>query len=79
MVIPQRLELVGRAGILLDEGDPNIATYYTLGANYFLYGNNAKILADINYVPETAYTDAATLQIANTNEVVLRVQFQLKF
>jgi hypothetical protein len=79
MVIPQRLEVVGRYGILLDEGDPNLAEYYTLGANYYLYGNNAKILADVNYTPETAYTDAATLQIANTKEVVFRLQLQLKF
>ncbi len=78
MIIPQRLEIVGRAGVLLDEGDPNISDYYTLGANYYLFGNNAKILADINYAPETAYTDAATLQILNTNEVVFRLQFQLK-
>ena len=79
MIIPQRLELIGRYGVLLDEGDPNIAEYYTLGANYYLYGNNAKILADVNYTPETAYTDAATLQIANTKEIVFRMQLQLKF
>ena len=79
MVVPQRLELLGRAGVLLDEGDPNIADYYTLGANYYLFGNNAKILADVNYTPETAYTDPATLEIANTKEVVLRVQLQLRF
>ena len=79
MIVPQRLELLGRAGVLLDEGDPNIAEYYTVVANYYFFGNNAKILADVNYTPETAYTDPATLEIANTNEVVLRVQLQLKF
>ena len=79
MLLPRRFEVVGRAGILLDEGDPNMAEFYTLGANYYLYGNNAKILADLNYTPEAAYTDASTLQINNTQEIVLRVQFQLKF
>jgi hypothetical protein len=79
MLLPHRFEVVGRAGVLLDEGDPNMAEYYTLGANYYLYGNNAKILADLNYTPEASYTDASTLQINNTQEIVLRVQFQLKF
>jgi hypothetical protein len=79
MLIPRRLEVVGRIGYLLNEGDPNMAAFYTLGANYYIYGNNAKILADINYTPEAAYTDASTLQIANTRQLVVRVQFQLKF
>lgn len=79
MLIPAKWELVGRIGYLLDEGDPNIAAFYTLGSNYYLYGNNAKITADLNYTPEAAYTDASTLQLANTRQIVLRMQFQLKF
>jgi len=79
MLIPRKLELVGRAGFLLDEGDPNIAEFYTLGASYYLYGNNAKIMMDVNYSPEAAYTDTSTLQITNTREVIVRVQLQLKF
>ncbi len=79
MIVPRRWEVLGRVGYLLDEGDPNIANYYTLATEYYLYGNNAKILADINYTPKAAYTDASTLQIANTREIVFRVQLQLKF
>jgi hypothetical protein len=79
MIVPQRFELLGRAGILLDEGDSNIAQYYTLGAKYYLYGTNANILADLDYTPQTAYTNATTLQILNTEEIYFRLQLQLKF
>jgi hypothetical protein len=79
MIVPRTFELLGRVSYLLDEGDPNNASYYTLAGEYYLYGNNAKILADINYTPKAAYTDSSTLQIANTRQVVFRVQLQLKF
>ncbi|HEY4328252.1 MAG TPA: porin [Phycisphaerae bacterium] len=79
MLIPRRLEVLGRAGFLLDEGAPTVGQFYTLGVNYYLNGNNAKVLLDINYSPQAAYTDASTLQIANTREVVARIQLQLKF
>ena len=39
-------------------------------ANYYLYGNNAKILLDLNYTPDAPYTDAATLQPAIDNQIV---------
>jgi len=79
MIVPRKLEVLGRVSYLLDEGDPNMADYYTLACNYYLYGNNAKILADINYTPKAAYTDNSTLEIANTREIVFRLQLQLKF
>jgi hypothetical protein len=79
MVIPRTLELIARGGVTLDEGDPNIAEFYALGAVYYFHGNGAKIYADVDYSPEADYTDGATLQIANTQELTLRVQLQLKF
>ena len=79
MIIPQKLELLGRAGVLLEEGDPNLAEFYTLGATYYLFGNNAKIQTDLTYTPEAPYTDAAASLIQNTHEVAFRVQLQLKF
>ncbi len=79
MIIPAKLQIVARAGALLDEGDPKIAQFYTLGTNYYLYGNNAKVTADVSFTPQAAYTDASTLQITNTQQVVFRLQLQLKF
>ena len=79
MIIPQKLELVTRAGVLLEEGDPNIGEFYSVGANYYLFGNNAKISTDVTYTPEAPYTDAGASLIQNTHEVAFRVQLQLKF
>jgi hypothetical protein len=78
-IIPQKLELTGRAGILATEGYPNIGEFYTLGANYYIYGHNLKVTSDVTYSPEAAYTDAASGLLQNTHEVLFRVQLQLKF
>ena len=79
MIIPQKLEIVGRGGVLLTEGDPNIGDYYTLGANYYLFGDNAKVSADATYSPEGAFTDAGNGTIQNTHEVIFKLQLQLAF
>jgi len=78
-IIPQKLELAARAGALLTEGGPDIGEFYSLGANYYLYGDNAKIQADATYTPEAAYTDAAASLLQNTHDLIFRVQLQLKF
>jgi hypothetical protein len=79
MIVPQKLELVGRGGVLLTEGDPNIGEYYTAGANYYLFGNNAKVSADVTYSPEGAFTDAGDGSIQNSHEVLFKLQLQLAF
>ncbi len=79
MVIPKRLELVGRAEYLFTEGFPNIGEYYTLGANYYLYGNNVKIQTDVTYTPEAVQTDTGDTQLQNANEIIYRMQFQVSF
>jgi len=79
MLMPKKLEVVGRAGFLLTEGGPNIGEYYSLGMNYYLFGQNAKIQSDVTYTPEAAYTDAAASTLQNTHNISFRVQLQLKF
>lgn len=79
MLLPKKLELAARAGLLLTEGGPNIGEYYSIGANYYLFGQNAKIQTDVTYSPESAYTDAAASQLQNTHNISFRVQLQLKF
>lgn len=79
MIVPARLELVGRAGVLLEEGDPNIAEFYTLGLNYYLHGHNAKIQADMTYSPEAPFTDTGSALVQNSHQVAFRVQLQLRF
>ncbi len=79
MLIPKKFEIVGRYGCLLTEGSPNIGEYYTLGANYYLVGNNAKIQADVTYSPEAVQTDTGDTQLQNAQELAFRVQFQVSF
>jgi hypothetical protein len=79
MLIPNRLEIAGRVGYILTEGFPNIAEYYTLGTNYYIFGHNAKLQADVTYSPESAFTDASETQLQNTHNLSFRVQFQVMF
>ncbi|HVX83627.1 MAG TPA: porin [Phycisphaerae bacterium] len=78
-VVPQKLEVLGRIGGLFTEGYPNVGEYYSLGANYFFYGQNMKLQSDITYSPESAFTDPASLQLQNASDLAFRVQFQVKF
>lgn len=78
-MVTKNFELVGRAGVLLQEGDPNMGDVYSIGANYYLFGNNAKIQADVTYAPEAMFTDTGATLIQNTHELAFRVQLQLKF
>jgi hypothetical protein len=78
-VVPQKLEIVARAGVLGTEGAPNIGQFYTLGANYYVYKHNFKIVGDVTYIPEAPYTDAASSLLQNSQDIVFRLQAQLKF
>lgn len=79
MVIPKRLELVGRAEYLFTQGLANIGEYYTIGANYYIYGNNVKIQTDLTYTPEAVQTDTGDTQLQNAHELAYRMQFQVSF
>jgi hypothetical protein len=78
-VIPDKLEVLGRAGVLLTEGGPNAGEFYSVGANYYVYGNNVKVQSDVTYTPEAAYTDSAASLLQNTHDLIFRMQLQLKF
>jgi len=83
-IIPMRdgkngLEILGRAGVLGTEGETNIGEFYTVGANYYIFGNNFKIQTDVTYTPEAPYTDAGASLLQNTHDITLRVQAQIRF
>ncbi len=78
-VIPQKLELLGRIGYMGTEGYKNIGEFYSVGADYYVFGHNFKIQSDVTFTPEAAYTDAAASLLQNTHDVIARVQVQLKF
>ncbi len=59
-LVPHKFEIVGRIGQLLTCGLPNTMEEYTLGANYYLFGQNAKLQFAETYIPnEAAFTDSA--------------------
>jgi len=79
MLIPDKLEIAGRVSYMLTEGSSNIGEYYTLGANYYLFGHNAKIQTDVTYTPESVYTDAGETQLQNSHQLSFRAQLQVMF
>ena len=79
-MLNKNLELVARAGQFITEGSPNRSEEYALGANYYFYGQNLKLQADVTYVPNEAFGTSSTLgTAANTQDVIFRMQLQLKF
>ncbi len=79
-IIPQKLELLGRAGVLGTEGYPNFGEFYSVGAKLLcVYKQNFKIQSDVTFTPEAAYTDSAAGLLQNTHDIIWRVQVQLKF
>ncbi|MCL2640252.1 MAG: OprO/OprP family phosphate-selective porin [Phycisphaerales bacterium] len=80
MIVPEKLELIARFGQVLTPGLPNRMEEYTVGANYYLYGQNAKFQLAATFVPNEAIGDqngANTIQ--NTQDVILQAQLSLRF
>ncbi len=79
MITPQ-WEVVARAGQLLTEGSSNTMEEYSAGVNYYIYGKNFKIQADMTYIPNAAAISNTTFgSFVNTQDIIGRIQLQLKF
>jgi len=79
-MLNKQWEIVGRAGQILTEGGPNRMEEYSLGLNYFMYGKNVKIQGDVTYIPnEAALSNSTFGTFVNTQDLVARLQLQLKF
>lgn len=86
-MLNERWELFGRYDVILldEDGLPTGAedTYheFTAGVNYYIHGHNAKITADVVFLPDGSPKNESGIGILTTNdnasEVVGRVQFQL--
>jgi hypothetical protein len=73
-------EVVGRAGEFFTEAGPNQMDEFSLGLNYFMFGKNVKLQGDVTFIPnEAAMSDATFGTVQNTQDVVTRLQLQLKF
>ena len=51
-----------------------------VGLNYYIYGHNFKIQTDLSFIPNAAACTSSVLgTAANTQDLIFRVQLQLKF
>ncbi len=79
-MINKQWEAVARAGQLFTEGGPQKMEEYALGLNYFGFGKNVKIQADVTYFPNAAGLSNTTFgTFVNTQDIVGRLQLQVKF
>jgi hypothetical protein len=79
-MLTKQLELVGRAGQFVTEGSSSRMEEYALGLNYYLFGHNLKLQADMTYIPNAAaYTSSVMGSAVNTQDLIFRTQLQLKF
>lgn len=78
MILP-KWEVVGRAGQYYTEGGSNHLDEYTFGLNYFIFGQNLKVQADVTYIPDAAFTSSTDGTSQNTSDFITRLQLQLKF
>lgn len=73
-------EAYGRFGQLLTEGGPNRMEEYATGLNYYMFGQNAKVQGEAVYIPnEAAFSSSTATTSANTQDLIFRLQLQLKF
>jgi hypothetical protein len=78
-VIPRHLEIAGRFGQLYTNGLHHEMDEYTVGVNYYFHGQNAKLQLAETYIPRQAALTNNNGSIANTQDWVTQLQFQLKF
>lgn len=78
MFLP-KWEIVGRAGQYYTEGASRHMDEFTLGLNYFIFGENAKLQGDVTYIPDAAFSSSTDGTAQSTRDFITRIQMQLKF
>jgi hypothetical protein len=78
-LIPKKFEVAARFGQLLTVDLPNRMDVYTLGLNYYLFGENAKVQFAETYIPNEAGLTDSNGAIVNTQDYITELQFQLKW
>ena len=84
-MIDRNVEIFGRWDCtfldedLLTSGADDTLNEFTLGANYFLYGHNAKLTVDISYLPEGSPVNASGIGALATDEDEFILRAQLSF
>ncbi|HWB53334.1 MAG TPA: porin [Tepidisphaeraceae bacterium] len=78
MFLP-KWEVVGRAGQFYTEGGANHEDEFSLGLNYFIFGHHAKLQGDLTYIPNALVTNSTDGTSQSTDDLIARLQMQLKF
>ncbi len=79
-IVPHRWEVVGRFDQLLNQGGNKTCQEYSVGLNYYLYGEHAKVQSAVTYIPNgAALTDPFAETGINTQDIIGQIQVQLKF
>jgi hypothetical protein len=84
-MLDEKVEIFGRWNVtMLDEdllaaGEDDTLNEFTIGANYFLYGHNAKFTVDVSYLPDGSPVNTSGLGVLATgdDEIVVRAQLSL--
>ncbi len=78
-LVPHRWEVAGRFGELLTNHTNQHQYEGTIGLNYYIFGENAKIQTAVTYVQDAQYTNSNLGTTAGSNDWIGQVQFQFKF
>lgn len=79
-LVPERWQIIGRAGELLTEFGNKQMWEYGLGVNYYLYGRNARFQTALVYIPNaSALSSSSSNAVMNAQNLISTMQFQLKF
>lgn len=84
-MLDRNVELFGRWNVtILDEdllaaGEDDTFNEFTVGANYFLYGHNAKFTLDVSYLPDGSPVSNSGIGVLSSgdDEFVVRAQLNL--
>lgn len=78
-VYAKKLELAVRYSGIQVEGQAQHVDEYTGGANWYFMGQNNKLQADVTWMPRAFTNDTSTGQVVNTEDLLFRLQWQVKF
>jgi hypothetical protein len=78
-LIPKKFEAAGRFGQLYTNGLPHQMDVYTLGLNYYLFGENTKLQLAETYIPRQAALTSSNGSLVNTQDWITELQLQMKF
>ncbi len=78
-LIPKKFEVAGRFGQLYTNGFPHQMDCYSLGLNYYFFGENMKLQAAETYIPRQAALTSSNGSLVNTQDWISELQLQVKF